>query len=69
MGRHLARQADPHGQLQMDLADGTLVVLAEFKKIKKVFTLEHKDFKAHKPARIPFFHCCPKNLKEGVNHL
>jgi predicted nucleic acid-binding protein len=32
----------------MDLADGSLVVLAESKNIAKVFTLDHKDFKIYK---------------------
>ena len=39
----------------MDLADGTLVTLAESQRIKKVFTLDHKDFRIYKPARIKNF--------------
>ncbi|MEJ2280037.1 MAG: PIN domain-containing protein, partial [Candidatus Lokiarchaeota archaeon] len=37
-----------YADLPMDLADGTLVVLAESKKVKKVFTLDHKDFQIYK---------------------
>ncbi len=48
--------------LPMDLADGTLVVLAESNKIKKVFTLDHKDFQIYKPARIKSFSLLPSRL-------
>jgi len=44
-----------YSDLPMDLADGTLVVVAESQKIKKVFTLDHKDFKIYKPAHIKSF--------------
>ena len=36
--------------LPMDLADSTLVVLAESLGIEKVFTLDHKDFKVYQLA-------------------
>jgi hypothetical protein len=48
--------------LPMDLADGTLVVLAESQKIKKVFTLDHKDFKIYQPSRVKFFTLLPAHL-------
>ena len=34
--------------LPMDLADGTLVVLAESQGIDEIFTLDHKDFKVYR---------------------
>ena len=34
--------------LPMDLADGTLIVLAEYREINEVFTLDHKDFKIYR---------------------
>ena len=54
----MAKYAD----LPMDLADGTLVVLAESKKVKKVFTLDHKDFQIYKPARIKSFRLLPSRI-------
>jgi len=45
--------------LPMDLADGTLVVLAESKKIKKIFTLDHKDFRTYRPAHTKRFKLFP----------
>ncbi len=51
-----------YSDLPMDLADGSLVVLAESKKIKKIFTLDHKDFQIYKPARIKSFTLLPKRI-------
>lgn len=53
---------EKHKDLPMDLADGTLVVLAESEKIKKIFTLDHKDFTVYKPARIKNFILLPSRL-------
>ena len=51
-----------YADLPMDLADGTLVVLAESKKVKKIFTLDHKDFQIYKPARIENFLLLPPRI-------
>ena len=53
---------EKYADLPMDLADGTLVVLAESKKVKKVFTLDHKDFQIYKPARIKSFTLLPSRI-------
>jgi predicted nucleic acid-binding protein len=53
---------EKYSDLPMDLADGTLVVLAESQKIKKVFTLDHKDFKIYKPARIKYLTLLPGRI-------
>ena len=53
---------EKYSDLPMDLADGTLVVLAEFNKIKKIFTLDHKDFKIYKPTRIQYFTLLPNRI-------
>jgi predicted nucleic acid-binding protein len=53
---------EKYADLPMDLADGTLVVLAESKKAKKVFTLDHKDFQIYKPARIKSFTLLPSRI-------
>ncbi len=48
--------------LPMDLADGSLVVLAESKNLEKVFTLDHKDFKIYRFARDQKFKLLPARL-------
>jgi len=45
-----------------DLADVTLVVLAEYKKIRKIFTLDHKDFNIYRPAHTKKFKLLPPRL-------
>ena len=37
-----------YNDLPMDLADGTLVVLAESQGINEIFTLDHRDFKVYR---------------------
>ena len=53
---------EKYEDLPMDLADGTLVVLAESRKVKKVFTLDHKDFQIYKPTRIKSFTLLPSRI-------
>ena len=53
---------EKYKDLPMDLAAGTLVVHAESQKIKKVFTLDHTDFKIYKPARIRYFSLIPSKI-------
>jgi predicted nucleic acid-binding protein len=53
---------EKYRDLPMDFADGTLVVLAESNKIRKIFTLDHKDFQIYKPARIKSFSLLPSRL-------
>lgn len=53
---------EKYADLPMDLADGTLVVLAESRKVKNVFTLDHKDFRIYKPARIKSFTLLPSRI-------
>lgn len=53
---------EKYRDLPMDLADGTLVVLAESNKIKKIFTLDHRDFRIYKPAHINSFSLLPSRL-------
>lgn len=48
--------------LPMDLADATLVVLAEARKIKKIFTLDHRDFKVYRSLHIKRFELLPAHL-------
>ncbi len=53
---------EKYADLPMDLADGTLVVIAESKKVNKIFTLDHKDFQIYKPARIKSFTLLPLRI-------
>jgi len=53
---------EKYSDLPMDLADGTLVTLAESQRIKKVFTLDHKDFRIYKPVRIKHFTLIPARI-------
>jgi predicted nucleic acid-binding protein len=53
---------EKYADLPMDLADGTSVVLAESKKIKNIFTLDHKDFQIYKPDRIKSFTLLPSRI-------
>jgi predicted nucleic acid-binding protein len=53
---------EKYADLPMDLADATLVVLAESKKVKKVFTLDHKDFQIYKPSHTKQFLLLPSRI-------
>ena len=41
--------------LQMDLADATLVRVAERERLRQIFTLDRRDFQIYKPSRIGRF--------------
>ncbi len=43
----------------MDLADASLVALAEYHKIKKIFTLDRKDFLRYRPRHCSHFDIVP----------
>lgn len=43
----------------MDLADASLVVVAEIHRIKKVFTLDRKDFSRYRPRHCSHFEIMP----------
>ena len=53
---------EKYKDLPMDLADGTLVVLGESKKIREVFTLDHKDFNIYRPSHQKRFKLLPARL-------
>lgn len=48
--------------LPMGLADATLVVLGEEKKLSTVFTLDHKDFQIYRPKHKKRFTLLPSKL-------
>jgi predicted nucleic acid-binding protein len=43
----------------MDLADATLVLLAETHSIKKIFTLDRNGFSRYRPNHCPHFEIIP----------
>lgn len=48
-----------YADLPMDLADASLVVIAEIRKIKKVFTLDRGDFNCYRPKHCGHFEILP----------
>jgi len=45
--------------LPMDLADAALVRVAEREKLRRIFTLDRRDFQIYRPARIGRFAVIP----------
>jgi predicted nucleic acid-binding protein len=45
--------------LPMDLADAALVRVAEREKIRRIFTLDRRDFQIYRPAKIGRFSILP----------
>jgi len=43
----------------MDLADAALVRVAERERLRRVFTLDRRDFQIYRPARIGRFTIIP----------
>ncbi len=50
---------EKYRDLPMDLADAALVRVAERAKIRKVFTLDRRDFQIYRPAGIGRFEIVP----------
>ncbi|MFH1562514.1 MAG: hypothetical protein ABIF11_03730 [Nitrospirota bacterium] len=48
--------------LPMDLADASILVLAEEKRITTIFTLDHRDFRVYVPTHTPSFFLIPERL-------
>lgn len=48
--------------LPMDLADATLVALAEVHRVERIFTLDHRDFGVYRPSHIERFTLIPPTL-------
>lgn len=49
-------------ELPMDLADASILIMSEEKRITKIFTLDHKHFMVYSPAHTKFFQLIPKRL-------
>ena len=48
--------------LPMDLADAALVRVAERERLRRIFTLERRDFQIYRPSRIGRFAVLPGKL-------
>jgi uncharacterized protein len=54
--RHLMRK---YHDLPMDLADAALVRLAERERIRRIFTIDRRDFSVYRPAGVGRFEIVP----------
>lgn len=57
-GEEMSRMRDlmkKYRDLPMDLADAALVAVAEREKIRRVFTLDCRDFEVYRPAKLGRF--------------
>jgi predicted nucleic acid-binding protein len=48
-----------HRDLPMDLADAALVRVAERERLRRIFTLDRRDFQIYRPSRIGRFAVLP----------
>ena len=48
-----------YGDLPMDLADVALVCVAEREKLRRIFTLDRRDFAVHRLERLGHFSVLP----------
>jgi hypothetical protein len=50
----------------MDLADAALVRVAEREKLRRVFTLDRRDFEVYRPSRLGRFVLLPSPLCANI---
>jgi predicted nucleic acid-binding protein len=60
--RRMAVHMEKYQDLPMDLADASLVVLAETKKLHDIFTLDHADFRVYRLHGRKTFRLWPPHL-------
>ena len=53
---------EKYQDLPMDLADASLVALAEMRGLREVFTLDHADFQVYRLHRRQTFRLWPREL-------
>lgn len=59
---HLRSLMDKYQDRPMDLADASLVALAEERSLRDIFTLDHADFQAYRIHRRQTFRLWPRTL-------
>jgi len=57
---HMRDLMKQYRDLPMDLADAALVRVAERDRVHKIFTLDQRDFRVYRPARLGHFEVIPK---------
>ncbi|MGH2362605.1 MAG: type II toxin-antitoxin system VapC family toxin [bacterium] len=50
---------DKYKDLPMDLADSALVRVAEREKVRRIFTLDRRDFQVYRPSKLGRFSILP----------
>ena len=63
-GRDILRTRElmkKYKDLPMDLADAALVAVAERDKIRRIFTLDRRDFEIYRPAKLGRFIILPES--------
>lgn len=50
---------DKYKDLPMDLADAALVRVAEREKVRRIFTLDRRDFQVYRPSKLGRFSVLP----------
>jgi len=53
--------------LPMDLADAALVTVAEREKIRRIFTLDRRDFSLYRPKGLGKFSLIPSRVRYGFS--
>jgi len=53
---------EKYRDLSLDLADASLVVVAETLNIREIFTLDHRDFSVFRPSHVDRFDLIPSTL-------
>ena len=56
---HMKELMRKYRDLPMDLADAALVRVAEREQLRRIFTLDRRDFQIHRPSRIGRFAILP----------
>lgn len=60
--RRMDQLMEKYQDLPMDLADASLVVLAETRGLRDVFTLDHADFRVYRLHRRQAFRIWPRKI-------
>jgi predicted nucleic acid-binding protein len=57
--RRMRELMEKYRDLPMDLADAALIRVAEREKIRRIFTLDRRDFSVYRPAGVRRFSILP----------
>ncbi|MGH7784587.1 MAG: type II toxin-antitoxin system VapC family toxin [Candidatus Binatia bacterium] len=57
---HMKKLMHKYRDLPMDLADAALVRVAERERLRRIFTLDRRDFQIYRPSRVGRFSILPR---------